>query len=96
MRVLEVRVPEPLSERDVKIAIEAFTRQLVSLGKAAEIAETPIQEFLVELRKRGIPAYLTPTKKLTRSSRLDQGRAELIGNNRPQRHRPHGQAGKRV
>lgn len=59
MRVLEVRVPEPLSERDVKIAIaiEAFTRQLVSLGKAAEIAETPIQEFLVELRKRGISAY---------------------------------------
>jgi predicted HTH domain antitoxin len=59
MRVLEVRVPEPLSERDVKvaIAIEAFTRNLVSTGKAAEIAETPIQEFLVELRKRGIPAY---------------------------------------
>jgi len=59
MKVLEVKVPEPLSERDVKIAkaIEAFTRQLVSIGKAAEIAETPIQEFLVELSKRGIHAY---------------------------------------
>jgi len=72
MRVLEVRVPEPLSERDAKVAIEAFTGHLVSMGKAAEIAETPIQEFLVELRKRGIPAYLTPTTKLTRNSRLDR------------------------
>jgi len=55
--VLEAKVPEPLSERDVKIAIEAFTRHPVSMGKAAEIAETPIQEVLVEFRKRGIPAY---------------------------------------
>jgi predicted HTH domain antitoxin len=30
---------------------------LVSIGKASEIAEMPIQEFLVELRKRGIAAY---------------------------------------
>ena len=59
MRVVEVRVPESISERDVKVAaaIETFTRSMVSVGKAAEIAEIPLQEFLVELKRRGIPAY---------------------------------------
>jgi predicted HTH domain antitoxin len=59
MRVVEVRVPESISERDVKVAaaIEAFTRSAVSVGKAAEIAEIPLQEFLVELKRRGIHAY---------------------------------------
>ena len=59
MRVVEVRVPESISERDVKIAaaIEMFTRSMVSVGKAAEIAEISLQEFLVELKRRGIPAY---------------------------------------
>lgn len=59
MRVVEVRVPASISERDVKVAaaIETFTRGMVSVGKAAEIAEIPLQEFLVELKRRGIPAY---------------------------------------
>lgn len=59
MRVVEVKVPESMSERDVKVAaaVEAFTRKLVSVGKAAEIAEVSLQEFLVELKKRDIPAY---------------------------------------
>lgn len=59
MRVVVVRVPESLSERDVKlaVAVEAFKRGVVSVGRAAEMAEVPIQEFLVELRRRGIPAY---------------------------------------
>lgn len=59
MKVVQVKVPESMSERDVKVAaaIEAFTRRSVSVGKAAEIAEIPVQEFLLELRKRGIPAY---------------------------------------
>lgn len=59
MRVIEIRVPESISERDVKVAaaIETFTRSMVSVGKAAEIAEIPLQEFLVELKRRGIPAY---------------------------------------
>ena len=58
-KVVQVRVPEFLSERDVRIAaaIEAFSRGSISVGKAAEIAEIPIQEFLVELKKRGIKAY---------------------------------------
>jgi len=40
MRVVKVRVPESISERDVKLAaaIETFTRRAVSVGKAAEIA----------------------------------------------------------
>jgi len=59
MKGVQIKVPEFISERDVKlaVAIEAFTRGLVSIGKAAEIAEMPIQEFLVELKKRGIAAY---------------------------------------
>lgn len=58
-RVVQVKVPEFLTEKDVKIAtaIEAFCRGSISVGKAAEIAEVSIQEFLVELKKRGIPAY---------------------------------------
>ncbi len=59
MKVVHVKVPESLSERDVKLAaaIEAFSKGSVSVGKAAEIAEMPIQEFLVELRRRDVPAY---------------------------------------
>jgi len=59
MKEVQVKVPESMSERDVKVAtaVEAFTRGLVSIGKASEIAEISIQEFLVELRKRGIAAY---------------------------------------
>ncbi len=59
MKEVHVKVPESVSEKDVKVAIavEAFTRGLVSIGKASEIAEMPIQEFLIELRKRGIAAY---------------------------------------
>lgn len=59
MRVVMVRVPESLSERDVRLTVasEAFKRGIVSVGRAAEMAEVPIQEFLVELRRRGIPAY---------------------------------------
>jgi predicted HTH domain antitoxin len=59
MKEVQVKVPESMSERDVKVAtaIEALTRGLVSIGKASEIAEISIQEFLVELRKRGIAAY---------------------------------------
>jgi predicted HTH domain antitoxin len=58
-KVVQVKVPEFLSERDVRIAaaIEAFSKGSISVGKAAEIAEISIQEFLVELKKRGIKAY---------------------------------------
>jgi predicted HTH domain antitoxin len=59
VKVVHVKVPESLSDRDVKLAaaIEAFLKGSVSVGKAAEIAEISIQEFLVELRRRGVPAY---------------------------------------
>jgi len=59
VKVVHVKVPESLSDRDVKpaTAIEAFSKGSVSVGKAAEIAEMSIQEFLVELRRRGVPAY---------------------------------------
>ena len=58
-KVVQVKVPEFLSDRDVKVAaaIEALSKDSISVGKAAEIAEMSIQEFLVELKKRGIKAY---------------------------------------
>ena len=58
-KVVQVKVPEFLSDRDVRIAaaIEAFSKGAISVGKAAEIAEVPVQDFLVELKKRGIKAY---------------------------------------
>ncbi len=58
-KVVQVKVPEFLSERDVKVAaaIEAFSKGSISIGKAAEIAEISIQEFLVELKKRDTSAY---------------------------------------
>ena len=57
--MVQVKVPEFLSEKDVRIAaaIEAFSKGSISVGKAAEIAEIPIQEFLVELKRRGVEAY---------------------------------------
>jgi predicted HTH domain antitoxin len=59
VKAVHVKVPESLSDRDVKLAaaIEAFSKGSVSVGKAAEIAEMSIQEFLVELRRRGVPTY---------------------------------------
>jgi predicted HTH domain antitoxin len=72
MKVVQVKVPEFLSERDVKVAaaVEAFSRGSISVGKAAEIAEIPIQEFLLELRKRGIPAYPYTDKEALKELKL--------------------------
>ncbi len=72
MKVVQVKVPESLSEKDVKVAaaVEAFSRGLISVGKAAEIAEVPIQEFLVELKKRRIPAYPYTNKEALKELNL--------------------------
>ena len=60
MKIVHVKVPESMSERDIKVAaaIEALSKGTVSIGKAAEIAELPIQELLYELKKRGVQPYL--------------------------------------
>lgn len=54
-KVVQVRVPDFLSDRDVKVvvAIEALVKGSISVDKAAEIAEISPQEFRVELKKRG-------------------------------------------
>jgi len=59
MKTIEIRVPEPITEHDVKLAVakDVFNRKIVNLNRAAEIAIAPLQEFLVELKKRGISAY---------------------------------------
>ena len=38
-------------------AIELFRERIISLGKAAEIAEISYQDFIAELKKRGIYAF---------------------------------------
>jgi predicted HTH domain antitoxin len=72
VKVVQVKVPESLSERDVKVAaaVEAFSRGSITVGKASEIAEIPIQEFLLELRKRGIPAYPYTDKEALKELKL--------------------------
>lgn len=59
MKVVHVRVPESMSERDIKIvaSIEALSKGAVSVGKAAEIADLSVQELLYELKKRKVHAY---------------------------------------
>jgi predicted HTH domain antitoxin len=71
-KVVQVKAPEFLSERDVKVAVavEAFSKDSISVGKAAEIAEVPIQEFLVELKKRGIKAYPYTDKEALKELKL--------------------------
>ena len=56
VKVVSIEVPEGLDEKDVRlaIAIEAFRRGLISVGKAAELAGIPLQTFIEELKKRGI------------------------------------------
>jgi len=68
-----VKVPEGLKEKDIKlvVAIEAFRRGLVSIGKAAELAELPLQIFIEELKKRGIPAYRYDEKEALRELGLE-------------------------
>jgi len=63
LRTVKVRVPANYVgdiERDVNLAlaIELFLRGLISVGRAAEIASLPIQDFLYELKKRGIKPFL--------------------------------------
>lgn len=72
MKVVQVKVPDSLSERDVRVAtaVEAFSKGSISVGKAAEIAEISIQEFLVELKKRGISAYPYTDKEVLKELKL--------------------------
>ena len=72
MKVVHVKVPESMSERDVKVAaaIEALSKGTVSVGKAAEIAEMPIQELLMELKRRGVPAYPYADKEVLEELKL--------------------------
>ena len=46
-------------KRDVRLAlaIDLFTRGIISIGRAAEIAGLPIQDFISELRRRGIHPF---------------------------------------
>ena len=57
-KVVSIEVPGELDEKDVKlaVAIEAFRRGLISVGKAAELAGLPLQAF-IRKRERNIPAY---------------------------------------
>ena len=72
MRTVEIKVPESISEYDVRIAtaVDAFNRGLISLNRAAEIAEVPLQQFIVELRKRDIPAFTYTDEEAQRELKI--------------------------
>ena len=53
------------------IAVEVFRRGLISVGKAAELAGLPLQAFIEELRKRGIPAYRYNDEEATRELKIE-------------------------
>jgi len=75
LKAVRVEVPEGLGEEDVRlaVAVEAFRRGLVSVGKAAELAGLPLQAFIEELRKRGIPAYRYGDEEALRELGIETG-----------------------
>jgi len=67
--VVKVKVPSHYVgdvEKDVRLAyaIDLFLRGVVSVERAAELAGMSLYDFLVELRRRGIPAYPYSAKEL--------------------------------
>ena len=67
--VVRVRVPSHYVgdvEREVRLAyaVDLFLRGIVSVERAAELAGTSLYDFLVELRRRGIKAYLYSDEEL--------------------------------
>ena len=68
-KVVEVKVPEFLSDKDVRIAaaVEAFSKGSISVGKAAEIAEIPTKNFWSNSKKEASKHILTRIKKLSKS-----------------------------
>ena len=64
MGTVSVKIEVPANhvgdlERDVKLAfaIDLFTRGIISIEREAEIADVPIQDFISELRRRGIHPF---------------------------------------
>ncbi|AEM38525.1 hypothetical protein Pyrfu_0656 [Pyrolobus fumarii 1A] len=60
--VVRVRVPAHYTgdvEREIRLAyaIDLFVRGVISVERAAELADMSLYDFLYELRKRGIVAY---------------------------------------
>jgi len=67
--VVKVKVPSHYVgdvEKDVRLAyaIDLFLRGVVSVERAAELAGMSLYDFLVELHRRGIPAYPYSAKEL--------------------------------
>jgi len=60
--MVRVRVPSHYAgdvEREVRLAyaIDLFVRGVVSVERAAELAELSLYDFISELRRRGVTAY---------------------------------------
>ena len=60
--IVKVKVPSHYVgdvEKEVKLAyaMDLFLRGVVSVERAAELAEMGLYDFLVELRRRGVQAY---------------------------------------
>ena len=44
-----------LKEKKLAVALEKYRKQEISIGKAAELADTPISRFMDILRERNVP-----------------------------------------
>ena len=67
--VVRVRVPSHYvgdAEKEVRLAyaVDLFLRGVVSVERVAELAGMNLYDFLVELRRRGIQAYLYSDEEL--------------------------------
>jgi predicted HTH domain antitoxin len=67
--LVRVRIPSYYIgdvEREVKLAyaVDLFLRGVVSVERAAELADMNLHDFLVELRRRRIQAYLYSDEEL--------------------------------
>ena len=73
--MVRIRIPSHYAgdiEKGVRLAyaIDLFVRGIVSVERAAELAEMHLYDFLLELRKRGIVAYPYSNEELREELKL--------------------------
>lgn len=54
-KVVRELLSKAVNEKLLDMALEKYSKRLVSLGKAAELARTPLADFMVAAAQRKIP-----------------------------------------
>ncbi len=72
---VKVKVPSHMQAmwRELKLAyaVDLFLRGIVSVERAAELAEMQLYDFILELRKRGLHAYPYSDEELLEELRIE-------------------------